>query len=225
MPLLDEYKKYTIEEFEEFQNKTKDKLEFYDGEIVNSSTTSRRHNEIISNIISTLNNIIPKECRIFSEMIEVIFKDDFEEYKLKPDVFVICGDYKTKGESILETPSLIFEIVSPKYETHDTIRKRLIYEKFKVQEYNVIFQNGDIIQHIYNKEEECYNISVCHNRDIFKSSLYEGLNIPVEDIIEGNYAKGLMSNLEIAKKLLDVLDNKTIAEKTGLDIEVIEKLR
>jgi len=31
--------------------------------------------------------------------------------------------------------------------------------------------------------------------------------------------------IEIAKNLLDILDNKMIAEKTGLSIEEIEKLR
>lgn len=31
--------------------------------------------------------------------------------------------------------------------------------------------------------------------------------------------------IEIAKNLLDILDNETIAAKTGLDIEEIKKLR
>ena len=31
--------------------------------------------------------------------------------------------------------------------------------------------------------------------------------------------------IEIAKNLLDVLDNRTIALKTGLDVEQIEQLR
>ena len=33
------------------------------------------------------------------------------------------------------------------------------------------------------------------------------------------------AKLEIAKNLLDILDNETIAEKTGLDIEEIQALR
>lgn len=31
--------------------------------------------------------------------------------------------------------------------------------------------------------------------------------------------------IEIAKNLLDILDDKTIAEKTGLDIKEVENLR
>jgi len=32
-------------------------------------------------------------------------------------------------------------------------------------------------------------------------------------------------DFEIAEKLLDILDNETIAEKTGLSVEDVEKLR
>ena len=32
-------------------------------------------------------------------------------------------------------------------------------------------------------------------------------------------------NIEIAKNLLDILDNETIALKTGLDIETVKELR
>jgi len=38
--------------------------------------------------------------------------------------------------------------------------------------------------------------------------------------------KGIMQrNIEIAKNLLDVLDNETIALKTGLSVDVVEGLR
>ncbi|MGL5765286.1 MAG: Uma2 family endonuclease [Sarcina sp.] len=228
MPLLDDCKKYTIEEFESMQEKTKDNLEFLDGEIFNASTTSQKHNEIVSNIVATLRNIIPKECKVFSEMIEIILKDDFEEYRLKPDAFVVCGDFKKKGESVVEVPNIIFEVVSPKYTTHDTVKKMLIYEKFKVQEYNIIFQNGDVIQYNYNKENECYDMSVCHNRDIFKSELYEGLNIPVEDIVEGKLIERMIDIDKVISMLMDKpfnLDDKVIAEQLGLDIEKVRELR
>ncbi|MGL4847577.1 MAG: Uma2 family endonuclease, partial [Clostridium sp.] len=210
MSLEKEIKKYTLEEFEEFQKRTSEKLEYYDGDIVLSSTTSQRHNEIVSNIVSTLNNIIPNGCKVFSEMIEVILKNEFEDYRFKPDAFVVCGDFKKVGESITDVPSIIFEVVSPKYETHDTIRKRLVYELFKVREYNIVFQNGDVIQHIYDFENERYNIEVCHNRDILKSNVFKELNLPVEDIIEGKYIKALRSSMDIGKSLLNLLDDEKI---------------
>lgn len=52
-----------------------------------------------------------------------------------------------------------------------------------------------------------------------------------ESVKRVNYNKGInsdtdmISTIEIAKNLLDILDNETIASKTGLDIELIKSLR
>jgi len=58
----------------------------------------------------------------------------------------------------------------------------------------------------------------------------EGLKEGLEKGLEQGKEKGLKEGeerkqLEIAKNLLDVLDNETISLKTGLDIKLIEKLR
>ena len=46
------------------------------------------------------------------------------------------------------------------------------------------------------------------------------------DGIEEGIEKGIeQEKINIAKNLLDILDNKTIALKTGLSVEVIKKLR
>ena len=55
-----------------------------------------------------------------------------------------------------------------------------------------------------------------------KRGLKEGIEKGIEKGIEEGKRK---RNLEIAKNLLDVLDNETIASKTGLSIEEIEGLR
>lgn len=46
-----------------------------------------------------------------------------------------------------------------------------------------------------------------------------------EKLEEGREA-GIKEGIkEVAIKLLDILDDKTISEKTGLDIEIVKKLR
>lgn len=46
-----------------------------------------------------------------------------------------------------------------------------------------------------------------------------------EKIEEGRKEGKLEEKLEIARNLLDVLDDETIARKTGLSIEEVKKLR
>lgn len=51
------------------------------------------------------------------------------------------------------------------------------------------------------------------------------LHYKAEGKVEGEAVGERKKAIEIAKNLLDVLDNETIAVKTGLPVEVIEKLR
>ena len=54
----------------------------------------------------------------------------------------------------------------------------------------------------------------------------DGLTRGMEEGIEKGIEKGIeQRNIEIAKNLLDVLDNETISLKTGLSVESIQKLR
>ena len=93
------------------------------------------------------------------------------------------------------------------------------------------------IAHMNEKERTTYESSLKYYRDMnnivttakgegWDSGKAEGL---AEGLAEGE-AKGLAEgenkkSIEIAKKLLDVLDAKTIASKTGLSVDEIEKLK
>lgn len=72
-----------------------------------------------------------------------------------------------------------------------------------------------------DKERELYNLREKANKDR-TSALEKALNDGLEKGIEQGKQK---QKLDIAKNLLDILDNKTIAIKTGLKEEDIEKLR
>ena len=65
-----------------------------------------------------------------------------------------------------------------------------------------------------------------HKRKEFISVQKSSIELAKEKGIEKGIVKGIeQRNIEIAKNLLDILDDETIALKTGLDIKVIQKLR
>jgi predicted transposase/invertase (TIGR01784 family) len=105
---------------------------------------------------------------------------------------------------------------------------------------------GDVIEKAFEKaeflnlpkvEQDKYHKNLKVYRDLFNSfetAYNEGEKKGVkqghkrgkkEGIIEGIEQGKLKRNLEIAKNLLDVLDNETIALKTGLSVEEVERLR
>ncbi|MGL5415025.1 MAG: Uma2 family endonuclease [Clostridium sp.] len=173
---------YTEKEFEEIQKNFNGKAEFDNGFIFLSSNTSISHNRIKGKLLSSLNNFLKgSDCETFDEQIEVIFRSEEEVYKYKPDVFVMCREKRTKGESFIDSPILIFEIISKSTASHDYITKLAVYQKFKVLEYNIVEQSGKIIQYVL--EDDKYVIKdVYKNNDVFVSESLKGFEIKLDDI-------------------------------------------
>lgn len=175
---------YTEDEFEEIQSNYDGKTEYDNGLIYLSSNTSIRHNQIITNINMYLSLYLKHfKCRAYSEQIEVIFKSENDIRKYKPDVFVMCEDATTNGESFTSPPKIIFEIISKSTSSHDYITKLAVYQKYGVLEYNIVEQSGKIIQ--YSLEDCKYTISdVYKNDDEYRSTVFPDLKINLKDIFE-----------------------------------------
>jgi Uma2 family endonuclease len=174
----------TPKEFEEIQSKYDGICEYLNGEILFSSRTSQRHNRIIRKILSKLDVYFDgSECEPFSEQIEVIFKNENEQYNFLPDIFVMCKDAKTLGESFISSPKVIFEVVSEKYSDNDYFIKARIYQKFGVLEYNIVEQSGSITQ--YNLVNGTYGTPrIFSSKDIYTSTVYKDLKIKLENIFQ-----------------------------------------
>ncbi|MGL4450030.1 MAG: hypothetical protein ACRCTZ_02425 [Sarcina sp.] len=103
---------------------------------------------------------------------------------------------------------------------------KVFHEAIEVRlEYNIIFQNGNIIQYFLNNEN-IYEMRLCHKGDKFKSNIYKKLNISVDNLIEEGYSKKIEDNkaISIARNLLDILDDETISEKTDLSLQEVKNL-
>ena len=174
----------TPSEFEEIQSKYDGVCEYLNGEILFSSRTSQRHNRVVRRILSKLDEYFDgSKCEPFAEQIEVIFKNESEQYNFFPDIFVMCEDSKTLGESFISSPKIVFEVVSEKYSDNDYFIKARIYQKFGVAEYNIVEPNGSITQ--YTLVNGSYGTPrVFSSKDIYKSTVYEDLKIELENIFK-----------------------------------------
>lgn len=93
----------------------------------------------------------------------------------------MCENSTKKGESFTSAPKIIFEIVSKSTSSHDYITKLAVYQKFKVQEYNIVEQSGKIIQ--YSLVDGQYIISDAYkNDDAYVSSVFNDLKINLKEI-------------------------------------------
>lgn len=183
MAILQE-KIYSEKEFEEIEKENPSlKLEFLNGTIFNASTTSLNHNKIKRRIVSKLDTYFNNsKCDIYDEQIEVIVQDETETNKVKPDIFVVCNPYDTKGQSIVSAPLIVFEIISKSTAQHDRLVKYRIYEKFGIKEYNLVEQNGYIIQYKLD-EDGIYKVNnTFKDNDTYSSCIFNDLKINLTDI-------------------------------------------
>ncbi|MBK1813145.1 Uma2 family endonuclease [Clostridium sp. YIM B02505] len=175
---------YTEQDFEEIQSKYDGKAEYDNGFITLSSTTSIEHNRIKRKILSKLDAFFAgTKCEPFDEQIEVIFESENELRKYKPDIFVMCEDATRKGESFISPPKIVFEVVSKSTSSHDYITKLAVYQKYGVQEYDLVEQDGKIIQ--YSLEDGQYRITnVFKGNDEYISTVFIDLKISLQDIFQ-----------------------------------------
>lgn len=158
------------------------KVELIDGEIICSSFTSMNHNKITIGISGKIQDFLfGKSCEVYSEQIELLLGDD----KFKPDVFVVCPknneEIKKQGESILETPTVVFEVVSDSNASLDTVKKMYLYAMHGIKEYNLVYQDGTLTQ--YKLHGDYYRAYKVYNKDdIYKSIELKGLEIDLKRI-------------------------------------------
>ena len=114
-------RKYTLEEYAEFEKNSEEKLEFYDGDVWSMAGASPNHETIVVNLSAELrSNLRGRGCRVFSSNLKVKVPI-YPPYRY-PDVTALCGQpiYENfYGLEVLVNPSLIVEVLSPSTESFD----------------------------------------------------------------------------------------------------------
>ena len=108
----------TEAEYLAFEEKSKIRHEFMDGEIFAMAGATRRHNLANTNISTELNlQLRETDCEVYANDFRVRIRDGHNVY---PDVAVACGDIKVEGnETTLLNPIIVFEVLSKSTEKRD----------------------------------------------------------------------------------------------------------
>ncbi|MGL4875341.1 MAG: Uma2 family endonuclease [Clostridium sp.] len=177
---------YKLDEFLKLEEKSDVPLEFINGYIYAKSFTSINHNRIVNRINARIDDYLgEKPCMVLSEQIEVVLGED----RVKPDVFVVCknheGKYERIGQSFITIPTLIFEVVSHSNARLDTVTKMDLYAKSGIEEYNLVYQEGEIHQYKLNEYGVYYLNKSYKKNDVYKGIALEGLDIDINSIFKG----------------------------------------
>ena len=159
--------------------------EVLNGEIVLMSPSQNvNHNRIARNITTIFSNYLKgNRCEVFQDNIDLHLS---EKDIFIPDMMVVCDSSIIRDNGVYGTPSLVLEILSQETAKTDRGYKRETYEKYGVKEYWIVSQEEMSLEVNILKEGKykIENIYYRDNKESFKCSLFEDLNINIEDIFE-----------------------------------------
>ena len=193
---LNRKKLMTVEEYLRFEERSKYRHEYMDGEIfrlydnVNSpQMTGNRVNHvfIVSNLCFYLRLALrnkEKDCQVGTTEMRVLLRENHYAY---PDVFTVCGDVSLVPDifDTLTNPSIIFEVLSKSTEARDRGDKALDYRKLEtLTDYLLVSQDKMRIEQQIRQKDETWKILVFENEEdkIYFASL--NFELAVKDIYE-----------------------------------------
>ena len=113
--------------------------ELIDGIIYMSPSPIRRHQQIIGKLFSEMYQFAAKKN--IGEVYVAPFDVYLDEHAnaVQPDIiFVARENASIVKDHIHGVPDLLIELLSPGNKSHDTVKKKNLYEKFGVKEYWII---------------------------------------------------------------------------------------
>ena len=115
----------TLAEFLEWEATQNERHEFYRGEILAMVGGTARHNRVILNLASRIDeHLHGSPCQVFAESMKVQLADDGSLY---PDVMVTCASSEAGDELVVTDPKLIIEVLSPTTRGYDKRDKFILY--------------------------------------------------------------------------------------------------
>ena len=153
----------TVEEYLVFEEKSKIKHEYMDGEIFAMAGATRRHNLVTTNAARILGNQLEeKDCEVYSSDFRVKIRDNHNVY---PDVVIACGEIEVVDKDLtLVNPTVVIEVLSKSTEKRDRGDKLEDYFKIEsVKDYILIAQDKIKVEHYHRQSNNKWLLEIYEN--------------------------------------------------------------
>lgn len=180
-------KRFTVEEYLEYENTSVEKHEYYQGEIFAMSGSKLTHNIIAVNILSLLKEKLRgKSCLPFNSDQRIhIPQNTLFTY---PDISIVCGDINTKDndEWNVLNPSVLFEVLSPSTRNYDKGEKFQLYRDIPTLKEYILIDSEKICVEAFYINNSCHWELQEHKKtgDVLPVRTVQ-IEIPLTEIYEG----------------------------------------
>lgn len=181
----------SVDEYLEFEEKSKQKHEYIDGEVLLMAGASRRHSKIASNIGGELfGQLKGKNCEVHYGDLRLRVRETHYVYG---DVAVFCGEPEIEVYKETETllnPKVIFEVLSKSTEARDRGEKAEDYRQLaSLSDYLFVSQNKMLVEHYSRQKDGSWKLVEHRDAnsrirlssircDLLLSDIYAGIQLP-----------------------------------------------
>ncbi len=148
-----------------FEEKSKIRHEFMDGELYAMAGATRKHNLATTNISTELNlQLRETDCEVYANDFRVKIRDGHNVY---PDVAVACDDIETEGnDTTLLNPIVVFEVLSKSTEKRDRGDKAEDYYHLEsLQDYVLVSQYHVRVEHFARQANNEWTFKIYESLD------------------------------------------------------------
>jgi len=144
----------TEEEYLAVERRAEFRSEFHGGEMFAMAGASRRHNRIVTNLVTALDNQLrQRPCNVYSNDMRV--KVPNTGLFTYPDLVVTCGEemFADDGQDTLLNPLVIIEVLSDSTEAYDRGKKFEHYQSIdSLSTYVLVAQDARRIEQYVRQE-------------------------------------------------------------------------
>ncbi|MGA9767648.1 MAG: Uma2 family endonuclease [Blastocatellia bacterium] len=162
--------RFTPEEYLTLEREAEYRSEYLDGEIFAMVGASEKHNLIVVNIVTRLNNQLrDRPCKVYSSDMRV----DLRERGLYayPDVIALCDKARFRDDEDddmdnLLNPALIIEVLSKSTEAYDRGEKFTRYRRIgSLVEYLLVAQDKSHVEHYIRQSDNEWLLTEANSLD------------------------------------------------------------
>ena len=183
-------------EYLAFEEKSKIKHEYMDGEIFSMAGATRRHNLATANISRILGNQLEEtNCEVYASDFRVKIRKGHNVY---PDVAVACDEISTESnETTLLNPIVVFEVLSNSTEKRDRGEKAEDYFKSNsLQNYVLVSQYRVRVEHFSRQKNNEWTLKIYEDLE----DVVELKSINCKISLKLIYLKIKISSLKLVEK-------------------------
>lgn len=177
----------TEEEYLAIERRAEFRSEFFGGEMFAMSGASRRHNRIVTNLVSSLDNQLrERPCNVYSSDMRV--KIPATGLYTYPDVVVTCGEEEFADEEfdILLNPLVVIEVLSDSTEAYDRGKKFEHYQSVgSLSTYVLVSQNSMRVETFARRDGGAWLYTEAHEEGAVAEIEAVRCEMEIEDV----YAK------------------------------------